>query len=148
MREESWTRGEVTGGWWLVFGEFGWAGAKRRPSFFHQPPTTNHQPPTTNHQPPTTNHQPPTTNHQPPTTNHQPPTTNHQPPTTNHQFPAGLLLQDFHRHPYQPLQLLIGRFRQQCLRPHMVLARRIPIQQPPHVRDQRDALDLRPALYI
>jgi hypothetical protein len=32
----------VVGEWWLVNGEFGWAGASRRPFLS---PTTNHQPP-------------------------------------------------------------------------------------------------------
>jgi len=61
---------------------------------------------------------------------------------------ARLLLQHLHRHAHQSLQLLIRRLRQESLGPHVVLARRITIQEPTNIRDEGDALDLGSTLHL
>src|SRR3982750_3276966 len=56
------------------------------------------------------------------------------------------LVEDLHGDGHEPLQLLVRGSRQEGLRPAVLLALRISVQQATEEADECDALELRPAL--
>src|SRR6478672_3887486 len=58
----------------------------------------------------------------------------------------GFLVEDLHGDGHEPLELLIRGARQQCFGPALLLPLRVAIEQAAEKADERDALELRPAL--
>ena len=53
-----------------------------------------------------------------------------------------------HRDRHQPVELLVGRLRQQRLRPDVIVALRVAVEQAADERDERDALQVGVALAV